>query len=57
MSDDRATLAMPFHLKGVAKAWNDFLTPDTQKSLELLKAAFVNRFKPSATVDISVLTN
>ena len=56
MTDDRAALALPFHLKGIAKTWYDSLTEATQKYLLLLKAAFLNRFKPETTVDISVLT-
>ena len=56
MTDDRAALALPFHLKVIAKTWYDSLTEATQKSLPLLKAAFLNRFKPATTVYISVLT-
>ena len=55
-NEERAALALPFHLKGIAKTWYDSLSQTTQLSLDLLKTAFINRFKPTQTVDISVLT-
>ena len=55
-NEERAALALPFHLKGIAKTWYDSLSQTTQRSLDLLKTAFINRFKPTQTVDISVLT-
>ena len=55
-NEERAALALPFHLEGIAKTWYDSLSQTTQRSLELLKTAFINRFKPTQTVDISVLT-
>ena len=39
--EERAALVLPFHLKGITKTW---------------KTAFINRFKPTQTVDSSVLT-
>ena len=56
MTHDRAALALPFHLKDIAKTWYESLTEAIQNSLMLLKAAFLNRFKPAKMVDISVLT-
>ena len=56
LKDERAALAMPFHLKGIAKTWYDSLSGHTQQSMNLLKAAFLNRFKTTNNVDISVLT-
>ena len=54
--DGRATLAMPFHLEGIAKTWYDSLSGHTLQSMNLLKAAFLNRVKSSNNnVDISVL--
>ena len=52
----RAALVLPFHLKGITKTWYDSLSQTTQRSLDLLKTAFINRFKPTQTVDSSVLT-
>ena len=55
-NEESAVLALPFHLKGIAKTWYDSLSQTTQWSLDLLNTAFINRFKPTQTVDISVLT-
>ena len=49
-------LAMPCHLKGMAKTWYDSLSSHTQQSMNLLKSAVLNRFKSSNNVHISVLT-
>ena len=51
--EEHAALKLPFHLKGIAKTWYDSLSQTTQRSLDLLKTAFINRFKPTQT---SVLT-
>ena len=56
MNGDRAAMALPFYLKGIAKTWFDSLSEATQVNLDLLKTAFLNRFSNSSTVDISVLT-
>ena len=56
LNADRAALAMPFHLKGVAKIWFDSLQAGTQASLRLLREAFIARFKSTNNVDISVLS-
>ena len=49
-------MALPFHLKCIAKKCYDSLTEATQVNLDLLKTAFLNRLLVSSTVDISVLT-
>ena len=49
-------LAMPCHLKGIAKTWYISLSSHTQQSMNLLQSAFLNRFKSSNNVSISVLT-
>lgn len=54
MNNEKAALALPFHLKGIAKTWYDSLSDTTQVSLDLLKTAFLNRFKATSAVDISV---
>ena len=40
LKDERETLCMPFHLKGIDKTWYDSLSCHTQQSMNLLKAAF-----------------
>ena len=56
MDKPKAAMALPFHLKGIAKSWYDSLSDATQVSLDLLKADFITRFSVTSTVDISVLT-
>ena len=51
-NEERAALA----LKGITKTWYDSLSQTTQPSLDLLRTAFINRFKPTQTVNILVLT-
>ena len=45
LKDERAAVAMPFHLKGIAKTWYDSLSGHTQQSMNLLKAAFLNKIQ------------
>ena len=52
----KAALALPFYLKGVARAWYDSLQEETQKNMALLKPAFLSRLKNAYHVDLSVLT-
>ena len=45
LKDERAALAMPFHLKGKAKTWYDSLSSHTQQSMNTLKASFLNKIQ------------
>lgn len=56
LKDERVAQALPFHLKGVARTWYDSLSEATQQSMAQLKAAFLDRFKLSTNLDISVLS-
>ena len=55
LNEQRAALALPFFLKGVAKSWYESLQ-ETQRNLGLLKTAFINRFKNDGRVELNVLT-
>ena len=53
--EDRQCLLVPFYLEGGAKLWYQDLPEDTQKNLELLKAAFLARFTKPKTFDVNLL--
>ncbi|MES9902580.1 MAG: hypothetical protein ABW168_07845, partial [Sedimenticola sp.] len=55
MKDERAAMAMPFHLQGIARTWYDSLTDATQRSVASLRDAFLTRFKRSTHCDLAVL--
>lgn len=54
LSPQRAALALPFFLKGIAKSWYDGLQETTQQDLAVLKTAFTQRFEQSG-LDINIL--
>ena len=45
-----------FYLRGVAKTWIDSLSGLTQRSIEHLKGAFINKCKNTNALDMSFLT-
>ena len=54
VTPQRAALALPFFLKGVAKSWYVGLQDTTQTDLALLKTAFATRFEQNG-LDINIL--
>ncbi|XP_063412759.1 uncharacterized protein LOC134695439 isoform X1 [Mytilus trossulus] len=54
MPEADALLVFPFHLAGVAKAWFNTLDTQTKSTFNNLKAAFLQRFKPTLNAGVKI---